>query len=577
MNSHYTRQSGFALPTILIASVVMIIVMLAAVQAGVSVRVASDNQYYDRLAREAAQSGVVMARACIAKGSTSWTNGTPLRPNTNCGGGGPCNNDKTCFVLFTPSVRTSFSVAPAELLSTGNYKLTVTSTVERLRASNGSVWSTYTNSAAYITPGTIGTTAISSVAGGQENVCAIAGSGGVYCLGPNSDQQLGTGDPTTFFTPTLKQLGGSLSGIAATQVSIWGIHGCALAQGKAHCWGRDLDGALGNGAGGNQGVPGPVDDTGVLSGKTLTKITAGGTPNNVVDIYAYTCALDSTGLAYCWGSNQAKAGVLDGGMLGDGTIIPRQSPVAVSGGFQYTDIVAGKWHTCAIRTNGKLYCWGSDNNGQVGNGTGASVTSPVAVQGPLLNLEFGNANFTKIASGYAHTCAINSVNNGMWCWGQNAQGQLGDGTTTGRENAVKVSATDSTGASIPGWSQVTAGQYYTCGMSTAGKLYCWGGTGIVGFLDGQIGDGSSSGANRILPTPVVMSGVLNGKTITNIWNTHTSSFVKDSTGRYYSWGSNNQAQLGTGVRNTPAQAYAPIDATHFNNFQATFAPGNYVY
>ena len=148
-------------------------------------------------------------------------------------------------------------------------------------------------------------------------------------------------------------------------------HSCVLKGGQAYCWGSNYAGQLGDGGTAQSDVPVAVDTSGVLAGKTLTQIAA--TEYN-------TCALDSSGAAYCWGLNGA-------GQLGDGNFTSTDSPVAVyTGGVlagkTLTQISAGGDSICALDSNGAAYCWGDNNSGQLGNGDEGPIAGsdvPVAV------------------------------------------------------------------------------------------------------------------------------------------------------------------------------------------------------
>lgn len=133
----HLHQKAFALPTVLIGSVVMIIVMLAAITATVSVSNAINAQYYNKLSLEAGESGTAMAVSCIKqRGSVAWT--SPLRPGTDCNGVGTSG-----YVLNTSTIRTSFSVAVPSIAADGTVQLAITSKTEQLRSSNGLPWKTY--------------------------------------------------------------------------------------------------------------------------------------------------------------------------------------------------------------------------------------------------------------------------------------------------------------------------------------------------------------------------------------------------------------------------------------------------
>jgi Tfp pilus assembly protein PilV len=135
------NTSGFALPTVLIASVVMLAVLVTAVVATTSTRSTQQELYYTQLARDAANSGYAMAQSCIAAGTTTWAN--PLRPGGNCTGLAVQCSTSSCYLNQTMDFRTTFSVSPPT--QAGNvHSVTVTGTLEQTRASTGAVWRTYT-------------------------------------------------------------------------------------------------------------------------------------------------------------------------------------------------------------------------------------------------------------------------------------------------------------------------------------------------------------------------------------------------------------------------------------------------
>src|SRR6266566_5013459 len=144
----------------------------------------------------------------------------------------------------------------------------------------------------------------------------------------------------------------------ASSISAGGNHSCAIESGKAYCWGDNYQGDLGDGNTAGSAVPVPVDAGGVLAGQRLTQITVGN---------EYTCALDSAGAAYCWGSNPA-------GNLGDGSMSSSSVPVAVYtggalAGKRLTGITAAGFHTCALASAGLAYCWGDNIFGELGDGS----------------------------------------------------------------------------------------------------------------------------------------------------------------------------------------------------------------
>src|ERR1017187_6752206 len=243
----------------------------------------------------------------------------------------------------------------------------------------------------------------------------------------------------------------------AASISAGGEHTCAIVSGEAYCWGENYNGELGDGTNINSGLPVAVDTSGVLAGRTLTQITAG---------YEHTCALDSTGTAYCWGLNAY-------GQLGDGSTTSSNVPVAVDisgvlAGQTLTQITVGVVNTCALDSAGDAYCWGWNAFGQLGDGTTTSSSVPVAVDASGV---LAGKTLTQITAGRDHTCAVTTADV-AYCWGFNSVGQLGDGNTTDSSLPVAVN----TGGVLAGkvLTQITAGLWHTCVLDATGGTYCWG-------------------------------------------------------------------------------------------------------
>jgi alpha-tubulin suppressor-like RCC1 family protein len=278
---------------------------------------------------------------------------------------------------------------------------------------------------------------ITDIGGTANTSCAIATSK-IYCWGSNTRGTIGIGtaNSTSILVPTLVSATNTAttlsSSYVATMLSTSGSRSylmCALADSKAYCWGQNDIGSVGDGTTNNRYLPTKVVDTGVLSGKTITAISQDGYVDVPSGGYAHVCVVASA-KAYCWGDNGS-------GQLGDNSTTTRTSPVAVvaSGvlnGKTVQDVRVGLRHSCA-RANSGVYCWGNNSAGQVGDGTTTNRSSPVAVSqtGGLTS-----SNVISVGAGSNRGCAV--ISDGRtFCWGLNNTGQIGDGTTTNRSSPTE--------------------------------------------------------------------------------------------------------------------------------------------
>jgi alpha-tubulin suppressor-like RCC1 family protein len=231
-------------------------------------------------------------------------------------------------------------------------------------------------------------------------------------------------------------------------VSVGDNHVCGLApDGSAFCWGENELGQLGNGSRGKSVTPVPV------AGNLKFKSISVGENHN--------CALTGDGIAYCWGQNL-------NGEVGVGSIRMVVSPVAVAGDLRFSSISASPTgHTCGVAITGQAYCWGLARSGALGNGSGGDTETnsltPSAVAGAL--------TFASLTTGAWYSCGIVTTG-ATYCWGNNEDGQLGNGGTEGSrapvETAGKLRFASLSTSSFYG--------KLICGLTTQGAPYCWGRT-----------------------------------------------------------------------------------------------------
>ena len=370
-----------------------------------------------------------------------------------------------------------------------------------------------------VTSGALSGVLLTQITVGDTSACALSSTGTAYCWGAGASGQLGNGTTTaTQSTPVAVTTSGALSGLTLTQLTAGSATTCALAStGTAYCWGAGASGQLGNGTTtAAQSTPVAVTITGTpLSGLTLTQITAGA---------ATTCALASTGAAYCWGAGAS-------GQLGNGTTTATQStPVAVTtsgvlSGVTLTQLTGGSATTCALASTGTAYCWGAGTSGQLGNNT-TTATQSTAVAVTTTGVLSG-VTLTQISAGNSFACALASTG-AAYCWGLNSSGQLGNPATAATATVFDVPVAVTSQATM-----VTAGTTHSC-LLRNGKAFCWGDNSF-----GELGINSASPTQSLVPLPVYTGGVLSGKTLVQISAGTDWTCALDTTGAAYCWGNNS--------------------------------------
>jgi alpha-tubulin suppressor-like RCC1 family protein len=336
-----------------------------------------------------------------------------------------------------------------------------------------------------------------------RNTCVIAPDGSLWGWGWNPTGALGLGDTMDRDRP---ERVGTASWVA---VDSGGEHACGIqTDGSLWCWGENDDGELGIGmATGNRPSP-----------------QRAGTDTDWAQLEAganYVCAVKAGGTLWCWGRGRR-------GQLGLGLTNQRSSPTQVGTDTDWAQVSARTNHTCATKTDGSLWCWGSNNAGELGFVTSlgsASTPQRVGTDRDWAHVSAGGTLGTlPVGFVYGFTCAI-KTDGSLWCWGENAAGQLGLGGAMDRDTPTRVGADND-------WTLVHTGAFHACAVK-AGALYCWGDN-----TDGQLG---LSGGARDVPTRVGTD--MDWATVGAAYQ-HTCAIKTDDS--IWCWGTDTDGELGDG-------------------------------
>jgi len=370
---------------------------------------------------------------------------------------------------------------------------------------------------------------IVSLAAGGEHTCALIGDaefgdGFIQCWGRNDFGQLGD-DTTTDSNQPVDLYWGAAAGMFRGVTAGWG-HSCGFGDfldepaGGVYCWGYNKNGELGDGHNINSNLS--EFEVRVRGLYDVVALAAGDN---------HTCALLGNGGVKCWGYNEY-------GQLGDGTTNNSNTPVDVKFLFGGVVAIAAGWgHTCALIQDGGVRCWGSNQFGQLGDGTDVPYRT---VRGIVAGFE---NDVAAISAGGAHTCAIRKDNQ-VKCWGENNYGQLGDGTVKNSNLPVQAKVQSRIDDEVL---QLSAGRYHTCALMNLGRVRCWGNNQF-----GQLGNGTNL-------TGITAGDVgIGGDKITTIaagWG-HTCAATEK--GEILCWGKNEFGQLGNG---TNTDSNEPVEVT----------------
>ncbi|MEZ5100817.1 MAG: hypothetical protein R3C15_13660 [Thermoleophilia bacterium] len=252
----------------------------------------------------------------------------------------------------------------------------------------------------------------------------------------------------------------------------------------------------------------------------------------------HACAIVRTGGLTCWGED--AYGQVGDGADGNGDQLS-PTPVALPGGRRAVAVAAGIHHTCAIADDGSVACWGRDNRGQVGDGADGNADEPSPVPVPLP----GSRRTIAVSAGGETTCAIDA-DGGLWCWGSDSYGMLGDGLPLVDAPAPVAVALPGDRAAVA----VAVGDTHACAIASDGALLCWGRD-----ASGEVGDGADGNADE--PSPVVIALPGNRRAVAaTAGYLHTCALLDD--GLVACWGNDDDGQVGDGAPVTGQVSPTPI-------------------
>jgi alpha-tubulin suppressor-like RCC1 family protein/uncharacterized protein YjdB len=317
-----------------------------------------------------------------------------------------------------------------------------------------------------------------AIASGNDDTCGIVDAGFAYCWGGNASGKLGTGS-TASNSLVPAPVGGNLRFVSIAPAA---SNTCATTNDRElYCWGQSIR-IIQYECGG-----GCFDERREVR-QELSPVKFGdGIVAAVASVGSRYCGVDSVGLAYCWtfGYNTG---------LGGKTAVP--DLLKVSNSFNFTTLRVGLTHTCGIIATGQAYCWGTNDYGQLGDGSTVTKSAPVAVAGGLLFQSLAAGGTTKInddthsllSAGF--TCGL-SLAGKAYCWGANRFGELGTGSSV---QTATVPQEVSEGAVFTG---LRGGANHVCGLAVGGPAYCWGAN-----FNGAFGDQSTISST----TPTLVFG-----------------------------------------------------------------------
>ena len=428
-----------------------------------------------------------------------------------------------------------------------------------------------------------GLTAATSVAAGAYNSTALKTDGTVWDWGLNGNGQLGNNSTTESHVPVKAS---SLTGaVAIANNGGAGTHTVAIkSDGTVWSWGLNTSGQLGNNTVTDSLVP--VSTCGLTG---VLQVSAGN---------SHTLILQSDGTVWSWGRNNY-------GQLGNNSQTDSNVPVQVSGLSSVVAVAAGVYHSIALKNDGTVWAWGYNGYGQLGNNSTSDSTVPVQVGGGTVSGNFLHGAIA-IAAGYRHSIALKSDGT-VWDWGSNSNGQLGNNTTTDSLFPIQVNTitglvslaagnyhsaalksngtvwtwgynhfgqlgnSSTTDSSVPvqvsqasGLTNVTAiasGAYHFAAIKNDGTIWTWGYNAY-----GQLGNNTTSNST----VPVQVGSGLSGAVVTGISAGMDHTVALTNTGTFWTWGYNSNGQLGN---NSITNSSVPVNISSLSGLIDVAAGG----
>lgn len=384
--------------------------------------------------------------------------------------------------------------------------------------------------------------------------CATYEGGATRCWGQNTVSgipnagMLGTNSSTSW-VPQPNIVSSPLKDKETIQTSVGQNHVCSITkEGEAYCWGANNAGQMGTGDYNSSRVPVAVAQTTGLNSGDSTMVAT-----EVSAGYDHTCAIIEAQV-YCWGAN-------NDGQLGNVSTTYQTKPllVAAIADKKFTKVTSGNYFSCAVSTTNEVYCWGKNTKGQLGRG---GAPSQKELPAPMI-LPANTVGVRDISAGTEHACAVFlNQDEAAWCWGDNSTRQLGDNSSVlSSSTPVQVCADSVCFSRSYAIASVSAGSSYSCLASAnqaSNNTYCWGQNNSTG----RLGINNSS-MNFYLPTRVQghMGGVKAIKVVAGPNSACAISITGTPAHINACWGANNYSQLATGdsaTKLTSTATTAPI-------------------